>query len=219
LLQSSIRMVTNPTRGRPTKEPDWLAVNELILKGVKEVNHVAAALRLSPRALQDHCSKCWDMPFGAYARQVRANAQRPERPFSVTEVLALLSAYYSGDYAKTDGKIKRQRVKDIQYRPYESPSTGKSLFELVTYPQLYGVMQELRGHSVAIEGVSVRDGYDYILRVWVDPTKQATTLPPLWVWNDRPAKRCFELNPRGKALIKLALIAFEKVLYRRVLNA
>lgn len=213
------KMVTNRPKGRIRKPIDDLALKDLILQGVTQLTLAARRLNVSPATLNRHCHGKWGMWFPAYAKHVRKQAGIPERPFSVAEVKALLSAYYTGSLAKTDGKIKPQKVKGIQYRPHESPSTGKSLFELVTYPQLHGVMMELRTLAVAIEGVSVRDGWEYVLRVWIDPTRQATTLPPLMDWNGRPAKQCYEPNARGKALIKQALVAFDKALYRRVINA
>lgn len=208
-------------KGRPPKrltDEQWQALNELILQGMTRLPEAALALSLSPATLHKNCERRWGLTFGAYCRKIRAEAQLPGQPFSPIELKSVLESYYAFSFSKTDHAARLQKVRAIQYRLSYSPSTGENLFALLTYPQLDAVVAEMRRLPLSLNGVAVRDGLEYALRVWVDPLKQACTLPELL---GHDLRRClaeeravWKLTPLGKQALKEALIAFHRVMMR-----
>lgn len=214
-------MVRSARKGRPPKrltDEQWLALNELILQGVTRLPEAALALGLSPMTLRKNCERRWGLTFGTYTRKVRAESLLPTQPFSPEEIKTLLAAYYDFTFAKSDRAARLQKVRAIQYRLSYSPTTGENLFALLSYPQLDAVVSEMRRLPLSLNGVAVRDGLEYALRVWIDPLKQAQTLSPLL---EHDLRRCmaenravWKLTSLGKQALKEALIAFHRVMMR-----
>lgn len=204
-------------KGRTRNKIDWDAVDELILKRLN-LQQVARQMHVGSATLDRCCRRDKKMPFGAYARAVRLKAGQPKAPFSVLEIKALLTAYYGYTFAKQDNSARMQLLRGIRYWPQEASTTGKSLFDLLTYPQLHTVMERVQRLPCSIDGVTVRDGLEYVLRVWIDPRRMASTLPKLMVFNERPERMCWEPNALGHDLLKQALVAFDRELHKTVLS-
>lgn len=201
--------------GRPHKPIDWSLVDTRIVLGERS-RDLAVSLRVSLRHLQNECEREKQMKLGQYVKLIREDHRLPNRPFSVTDIANLLRAYYSKGLAKNDSRERQIKLKGIRYRPPTSPSTGPSLFDLVTYPQMIAVMTAMANLSLQIGGVTVRDGYEYPLKVWIHPQRQSDELPDLMEYYER--LEYWRPTPMGYDLIAKALISFEKEFYKQVLN-
>lgn len=203
--------------GRPSKEIDWDKFDGQILSG-EQLEKAAQNMRVSIRHLRAECRRIHKMSLKQYRKSLLERVGKPVRPFSPHEIKKLLIAYYDGTLARADYHMRSRKVKGIQYKPPASPSTGPSLFELVTYPQMHAVMTAMSYLSLQIGGITVRDGYEYPLKVWAEPTWQSDELPQLLEHYERDHADEWIPTKIGEEVIAKALIRFEKEFYKQILQ-
>lgn len=200
--------------GRPALSVDWEHVDLLIFAGCN-VTQLHQTLQISRNALNSAAEREFGRGIKEHIEARKTELFNEHGRFSVREVNALLTAFYLYPHSLNTVK-NRARKPGKGPDLFQSPTTGKSLFDLVTYPQLEAVLAELKHLSLSLDGVAVRDGYEYPLRVWILPSKQSERLARLMEYST--GRERWEPTERGLSVLTDALKLFDREFRRLVIQ-
>lgn len=206
--------ICNPKKtGRKPIMIDWMRVRDLFFQDAT-IQDVQQALKVSYNTLNKASLGKHRKSISQHRKDTRAKRLLPER-FSPIEVKQLLTGYYFGSLAKADRRDSLPKLKARKNRVAMARTTAPPLSSLTTYSQLDAVLQELRS-PLLLSGLTVRDGYEYVLRCWVNPDKQSNQLPSLLKYSN-PRER-WDLTSLGESAVSDALLAFNRAFRKLIIN-